>query len=88
MVPRRWLFDTGFAEADAASMAKRCGFVFLRPRIEQNTNEVPYAHSVGAAASADDVARRAYEIYEGEGRPQGRQLQHWTQAQRELSQQA
>lgn len=69
-------------------MAKRCGFVFLRPRNEQNPNEGHQAPKVGAAASADDVARRAYEIYEGEGRPQGRQLQHWTQAQRELSSRA
>jgi hypothetical protein len=31
------------------------------------------------------LARRAYEIWEREGRPEGRALDHWMQAERELS---
>ena len=41
------------------------------------------------APAGDDweerVRRRAYELYEQEGREQGRCLEHWLQAQRELA---
>jgi len=30
------------------------------------------------------IRRRAYEIWEAEGRPEGREQEHWIQAQREL----
>ena len=33
----------------------------------------------------DRLARRAYEIWEQAGRPEGRALDHWMQAERELS---
>jgi hypothetical protein len=32
----------------------------------------------------EDVAVRAFEIYEREGRPEGRHLAHWVQAENEL----
>jgi hypothetical protein len=35
-------------------------------------------------ASAQDVAIRAYEIWEREGRPAGRDLEHWSMAESEL----
>jgi len=35
-------------------------------------------------ATETDVALRAYEIYEREGRPDGRHLEHWVQAEVEL----
>lgn len=31
-----------------------------------------------------DIALRAYALYVGEGRPAGRELDHWQQAEREL----
>ncbi len=34
---------------------------------------------------SDDVARRAYEIFEREGRPEGRDLEHWLMAEAELT---
>jgi hypothetical protein len=40
--------------------------------------------AVAARATTDDVARRAYAIYEQEGRPDGRQVEHWVRAEREL----
>jgi hypothetical protein len=33
----------------------------------------------------DEIAARAQRIYESEGRPQGRALQHWLMAERELT---
>ena len=34
--------------------------------------------------SSDEIAQRAYEIYEREGRKDGRDMDHWLQAEREL----
>jgi hypothetical protein len=36
-------------------------------------------------APAEDIARRAYELWEAEGRPEGSDLRHWLQAEQELS---
>jgi hypothetical protein len=36
------------------------------------------------ALTPDQVAARAYEIYLEEGRPEGRDLEHWTRAEAEL----
>jgi hypothetical protein len=36
------------------------------------------------SVTADDVARRAYELYLQEGRPEGRQMEHWLRAEAEL----
>jgi hypothetical protein len=35
--------------------------------------------------SRDDISKRALEIWEEEGRPEGRALEHWTRAEKELS---
>ncbi len=35
--------------------------------------------------SYDEIAMRAYAIYEREGRPEGRDVEHWLQAETELS---
>jgi hypothetical protein len=35
--------------------------------------------------SEDEISRRALEIWEQEGRPEGRALEHWLRAQSELS---
>ena len=46
-------------------------------------------NGVASAAQQDDlqqrVQQRAYELWEREGRPQGREQAHWLQAQHEIS---
>lgn len=34
--------------------------------------------------SPDEVSRRAYELWEKDGRPEGRELEHWLRAENEL----
>jgi hypothetical protein len=34
--------------------------------------------------SRDEVAQRAYQLWEAAGRPSGRDLEHWLQAEKEL----
>jgi hypothetical protein len=36
--------------------------------------------AVSGNPSREEIARRAYEIYENEGRPEGRCLEHWLKA--------
>jgi len=36
----------------------------------------------------DAIRRRAHEIWEAEGRPEGRDQEHWIRAQRELCEEA
>ncbi len=36
-------------------------------------------------AETDAISRRAYEIWETEGRPEGCELRHWAQAEKELA---
>lgn len=36
-------------------------------------------------AKHEDIATRAYAIWEQEGRPDGRNIEHWHRAERELS---
>ena len=36
----------------------------------------------------ESIQRRAYELWEGEGRPAGREHHHWLQAEREIAQRA
>jgi len=38
----------------------------------------------GIGLDDDDIAQRAYEIYEQEGRPIGRALDHWQEAKEQL----
>jgi hypothetical protein len=35
--------------------------------------------------SADSISRRAYELWEQEGRPENSDMRHWLQAERELN---
>src|SRR5687767_1917781 len=37
-----------------------------------------------SSPSADVISRRAYELWEQEGRPEGADLRHWLQAEQEL----
>jgi hypothetical protein len=40
--------------------------------------------SFASPFSSDEVAQRAYQIFEREGRMDGRDMEHWLQAEREL----
>jgi hypothetical protein len=42
------------------------------------------APTASASPSPEDIARRAYEIYEREGRQPGTELQNWLRAEAEL----
>jgi hypothetical protein len=52
--------------------------------MNQNTSSNPSTSS-SPDVSAEAISRRAYELWEQEGRPDGNDLRHWLQAQQELS---
>src|SRR4051812_44434814 len=47
-------------------------------------NQNSTVDSPSQSPDADQVSRRAYEIWENEGRPDGNDLRHWLQAEQEL----
>jgi hypothetical protein len=56
-------------------------------KVVRTTVAAKLGHTTAVAArraTAEDVAMRAFEIYEQEGRPDGRHLAHWVQAESEL----
>jgi hypothetical protein len=53
-----------------------------RPLTEEPKNAT--APQASASPSPEDIARRAYEIYEREGRQSGTELQNWLRAEAEL----
>jgi hypothetical protein len=56
-------------------------------KVVRTTVAAKLGHTTAVAArraTLDDVALRAFEIYEQEGRPEGRHLAHWAQAETEL----
>lgn len=52
---------------------------------DTKTASPPAIQATSAPPSDDDIARRAYEIYEREGRQPGTDLQNWLRAEAELS---
>jgi hypothetical protein len=51
-----------------------------------NSNQPPTTSTtLSNRPSAEIVSRRAYEIWEQQGRPEGNDLQHWLQAEQELN---
>jgi hypothetical protein len=44
-----------------------------------------YPRHKATTASHDDVARRAYELFQARGSEPGHDLEHWLDAERELS---
>jgi hypothetical protein len=53
------------------------------PDVQKKATASPLV-GAGAAPSVEDIARRAYEIYEREGRQPGTELQNWLKAEAEL----
>lgn len=39
----------------------------------------------GKTQTDADIARKAYELWEAEGRPEGRDIAHWHQAERDIT---
>ncbi len=50
-----------------------------------NQNSSSNTSTSSSRASAEAISRRAYELWEQEGRPDGSDLRHWLQAEQELS---
>jgi hypothetical protein len=53
-------------------------------RIGTVMNQPSSTDSTNSAAPSDLISRRAYELWEQEGRPEGSDLRHWLQAEQEL----
>lgn len=48
-------------------------------------NQAPAAKAAAAGAlPAEQIAQRAYEIWQAKGKPAGQDQEHWFQAEREL----
>ena len=58
--------------------------VGARAITEESSVAAP-SSAASARPSAEEIARRAYEIYEREGRQSGTELQNWLKAEAELS---
>jgi hypothetical protein len=54
------------------------------PKKRTSTRGAASAPTKGSADLREAIARRAYEIYEAEGRPEGRDEAHWRRAEAEL----
>ncbi|HZU23095.1 MAG TPA: DUF2934 domain-containing protein [Terriglobales bacterium] len=54
------------------------------PSNNGNVTSIDSAQTAAAQDFAEMVRRRAYEIYEQSGRPQGRDREHWLQAEAEI----
>lgn len=53
-------------------------------RLHSNLKEAGGQQATRPGPSHEQIARRAFQIYEAEGRPQGRDEQHWLNAETEL----
>jgi hypothetical protein len=55
-------------------------------KAKNNTKQSqPAPKKKAAPASPDQIACLAYEIWQQQGRPQGRELDHWIQAEHQLN---
>lgn len=48
------------------------------------TQASPPAAQAKSRPSQEQISKRAYEIWEAHGRPEGKDQEHWCQAEREL----
>ena len=56
----------------------------VRPVVAGKVAHAPVATATAVAITDDAIALRAYTLYESEGRPEGRHLEHWLRAESEL----
>lgn len=60
------------------------GRAVYAPRV-MNDSSSPDTSTSTALTGSDAISRRAYEIWEREGRPEGNDMRHWLQAEQELA---
>jgi tRNA A37 N6-isopentenylltransferase MiaA len=73
------------SQAKNARGAKSNGSNTSRATAPTELKNAASTDAVRARPSDDEIARRAYEIYEREGRQPGSELQNWLKAEDELS---
>jgi mannose-1-phosphate guanylyltransferase len=90
---RRWMATANYTEWTAPGRAGTVvtmdtgGRVMRRTRAHHNQNQKEQRDDIAASTpSRDEVARRAYELYVQHGCTNGRDLDDWLQAERELHQ--
>lgn len=65
----------------------RQGCAVVKKQFRAMAKEIPPS-SASQCVSHDSIARRAYEIWQGEGCPDGRDMEHWLRALSELKAQS
>lgn len=58
--------------------------VYLARAMNDNSSTNPSIPAPHHGLTAEAISRRAYEIWEKEGRPESRDLHHWLRAEQEL----
>jgi hypothetical protein len=71
---------TSLSKSSVANSAFLASSIPPRPE-EEMAEEVRQIHE---AVTHEEIARRAHEIWEQEGRPHGRDAEHWLVAERQL----
>jgi hypothetical protein len=57
----------------------------IKARVTRTAARTPEASARHEGDLQQRIRQRAYQLWESEGRPEGREQAHWQQAQRELS---
>jgi hypothetical protein len=60
--------------------------VAARPAAAERRIEAPTSRPAARQPSYEDISRRAFEIWDRTGRPDGQDLENWLQAESELRQ--
>jgi len=58
--------------------------VAAHPQAERRVDSARQSVNAAVGPSFDEVSRRAFQIWEQTGRPDGRDLENWLQAEQEL----
>jgi Protein of unknown function (DUF2934) len=81
------MLETKVARAAKATAKEKAG-VARKTKVPTTTRAISRTVSAASGGRQDDlherVRRRAYELWESEGRPAGREYDHWLQAEREV----
>jgi hypothetical protein len=78
--------QTRFAEAKPKRGSKGAGATATtKARATGTAGHKPAASARHESDLQQRIQQRAYQLWESEGRPEGREQAHWQQAQRELS---
>ena len=72
------------AKDQRAGSRQRNGTANSSSTATRPTTSAPLEKTSTDALGYDRIAERAYAIYEREGRPEGKHLEHWLRAEQEL----